>query len=156
MIRMISAVTNDWAIGIENRLPFNIPEDLRHFKQQTMGCDIIMGRKTFDSLPRKLPGRRHLVITSNPFESDDDMVKYISLDSLPNIQKSSEVYVAGGATIYEQLSHLCEEIILTHVNIVCPEADVFFPKKIMNDYVASETKILVNGLAKVTKYVRVR
>ena len=157
MIRMIAAVDNNWAIGVNGSLPFDIPDDLKHFRKMTMGCDLIMGRKTYDSLPGILPGRRHIVLSRTPNVVSSHMgVIYTDFESLPSISMTNDVYVIGGGEVYTLMHGVCDEILLTHVNLSVTGADAFFPKDILTKFKSDTQYDLVPGLAKVVKYIRVR
>ncbi|UZV41289.1 dihydrofolate reductase [Vibrio phage vB_VpaM_R16F] len=131
MIKMILASTEDGGIGLDNKLPFYCPEDLQYFKEQTEGSIVIMGRKTFDSLPFKngLPNRKQYVLTkkdlgsvwgevklpSRPICDDRKVGYYIYEDILYSYlklmkNKDYTIFVIGGKSLYEQLFHLVEEV----------------------------------------------
>lgn len=156
MIRMIAAVTSNWAIGVNGGLPFSVPEDLAHFKRQTLGCDMIMGRKTYESLPKILPGRRHIVLTTVKRDSDHSQVIFSDIEGLSNIKLTESAYVIGGSEIYSSLAHLCQELVITHVDVRCEDADTYFPTHILDNFEPYDATELVPGLAKVVKYLRVR
>jgi dihydrofolate reductase len=130
MWSLIAAVTSNGGIGNEGNLLCSIPEDLHRFKNLTMGGTLVMGRKTLDSLPggRPLPGRRNAVLTRNKdFQREGVEVFH----SVPELRKAvppmEQVWVIGGASVYEQLMPLCERLYLTEVKTVLP-ADRFFPQ----------------------------
>jgi len=130
MLSMIAAVAKNRAIGKGNQLPWHLPNDLRRFRQITTGHTIIMGRKTFESLPGILPDRHHIVITRNQsFKPEDDRVTVVhSVDELLGlINKEEEAFVIGGAEVYSQLLPYAEKLYLTAVDREF-EADAFFPE----------------------------
>ena len=135
---MISAVVcadNNWGIGKDNDLLVHIPEDLKMFKELTTNSIVIMGRKTYDSLPKKpLPNRINIVITSNHlnYNNNDDNVIFCDIkhakDFLSNQSNSyKNIFVIGGASIYNELLPYCEKIYLTRVYHAFDGSDTFFP-----------------------------
>ena len=128
MINIIAAVAQNRAIGYKNKLLYWLPNDLKRFKHLTTGHTIIMGRKTFESLPKgALPNRRNVVVsrTHSSFEGCDC---YSSLDeALASCTKDEDIYIIGGASIYEQAINRAERLCLTEVADTPEEADCFFP-----------------------------
>jgi dihydrofolate reductase len=129
MISIIVAVSEDLGIGKNNELLWHIPEDLRRFKRLTYGKTVIMGRRTWESLPRKpLPGRKNVVITDIPHESFNEAVTAYSIDdALGKCEKEEEIFIIGGGSIYRQFMTLADRLYITHVHKKTP-ADVYFPK----------------------------
>lgn len=129
MISMIAALSDDLGIGKDNKLLWNIPEDLKRFKKLTMGKCVIMGKRTWESLPRKpLPGRNNIVITDIPGECIDCSVTAYSIeDALTKCDKDEEVFVIGGGSVYRQFMPIADRLYITHVHKKAP-ADVWFPK----------------------------
>ena len=122
------------AVDINNNLPWHLPEDLRYFKQVTMGKPIIMGRKTFESIGRPLPGRTNIVVSRDPAYQPDNVRVVNSLDAARDLAESvcmidgcSEAMVIGGAQIYEQALPLADRLYLTqvHAEVV---GDAWFPE----------------------------
>ncbi|AJA48267.1 dihydrofolate reductase [Clostridium pasteurianum DSM 525 = ATCC 6013] len=129
MLTIIAAVAKNNVIGKDNKLLWNLPEDLKRFKEITKGHTIIMGRKTFESLPKILPDRHHIVITRNKtFKVEDDRVTVInSIEKLMNlIKKDEEYFVIGGADIYNQLLPYAEKMYITVLDYEF-DGDAFFP-----------------------------
>ncbi len=128
MITIIAAVARNNAIGNQNKLLYWLPNDLKRFKALTTGHTIIMGRKTFDSLPKgALPNRRNVVV-SRSLTTLPGCDVYPSLtEALSNTSPNEDVYIIGGATIYEQALPLADRLCLTEINDTPKEADVFFP-----------------------------
>ncbi len=123
-IILVLARADNGAIGHDGRLPWRLPDDLRHFKQVTANRPMIMGRKTFDSLPRLLDGRRHIVVTRNPtWEAEGAEVAASVADALA-MANAPHVCIIGGADIWRQTIDLADRIELTRVHI-SPEADAF-------------------------------
>jgi dihydrofolate reductase len=129
MISIIVAVSDDWGIGKNNELLWHIPGDLRRFKKLTLGKCVIMGKKTWESLPRKpLPGRKNIVLTDKPGECIECSVTAYSIsDALSNCDKDQEVFVIGGGSVYRQFMPVADRLYITHVHKKAP-ADIYFPK----------------------------
>ncbi|MBR5295001.1 MAG: dihydrofolate reductase [Clostridia bacterium] len=131
-MEMIVAVDMNWAIGKNNDLLFHIPEDMKFFRQKTIGKNVVCGKKTLLSFPgsKPLPDRRHFVLTHSDLEESEDLVKVSSLEDLFEKTKdipSEEVLVIGGESVYRQLLSKCEKVYVTKIFATDPEADVFFP-----------------------------
>lgn len=128
-VSIIVAVDRNWAIGNKGDQLFYIREDLRHFKELTMGCPIIMGRKTFEALPRgPLPGRRNIVITRSADYAPAGAETAPSLEAaIALCAGAQEVFIIGGAQIYALALPLATDLYLTQIDAAAPEADTFFP-----------------------------
>jgi dihydrofolate reductase len=126
-ISLVVAAAENGAIGHRGALPWRIPEDLKRFKALTMGKPVIMGRKTWDSLPRKpLPGRVNIVITRNPdFRGDGAIVALSFADAIAQAGES-EIAVIGGEAIFAAALPLAQTIHLTEV-AASPDGDAFMP-----------------------------
>ena len=128
MISIIAAVAKDRAIGYKNKLIYWLPNDLKRFKALTTGHTIIMGRNTFLSLPKgALPNRRNIVLSrsAKAFEGCD---VYASLEeALQHCAKDEDVYIIGGASVYQQALPLADRLCLTEIDDTPAEADTFFP-----------------------------
>lgn len=129
MISIIAAVSEDLGIGKNNDLLWHIPEDLKRFKRLTYGKTVIMGRKTWESLPRKpLAGRKNIVITDIPDECIDCAVTAYSIeDALSKCEQDKDIFIIGGGSIYKQFMPLADRLYITHVHKTVP-ADIFFPE----------------------------
>jgi dihydrofolate reductase len=103
MITLIAAMAKNRVIGKDGKLPWHLPADLAHFKQLTLGHPIIMGRKTFESIGKPLPGRENILITSNENFCDKGCTVILSLDSALNYCTGKDVFVIGGAQIYREM-----------------------------------------------------
>lgn len=130
-MKAIVNVDNNWGIGNEGGLLFHIPEDLKFFKRKTIGNVIIMGRKTFLSLPgsKALCDRVNIVITGDEAFSAPDVIVCHSVEELFEVLKrfdTNTVYVCGGESVYEQLLPYCDTVYVTKVDSSAP-ADKFFP-----------------------------
>lgn len=124
-IVMILARGSNGVIGVDGRLPWRLPDDLRRFKQLTMGAPIIMGRRTFDSLPGLLNGRRHIVLTRDPTWSEDGAEPVYSVEQALRVANAPHVWVIGGAEIYRLFLPLADRIELTEVDDA-PAGDTVF------------------------------
>lgn len=129
MISIIVAVSDDWGIGKNNDLLWNLPGDMKRFRQLTMGNMVIMGKKTWDSLPKKpLPGRINIVITDIPGEKIDNAeVVYSIQEAASKCPENGESFVIGGGSIYRQFLPLADRLYITHVHKTAP-ADIYFPE----------------------------
>ncbi len=130
MLTCIVAIGENFAIGKGNKLLWHFSKDLKRFKQITTGNTIIMGRKTFESLPGILPGRQHIVITQNKdFVVDDNRVTVLHSkeELLSSLEESKEYFVIGGGEIYKLLLPYCNKIHLTKIDKKY-DADIFFPE----------------------------
>lgn len=129
MISIIAAVDRRMAIGYQNKLLFWLPNDLKHFKALTTGHTIIMGRKTFESLPKgALPNRRNVVLSSNASASCPGAEVFTSLEkALESCAEDEEVYIIGGASVYRQALPLADRLCLTEIDAEAPQADAYFP-----------------------------
>lgn len=127
---LIVAMARDNAIGKGGEIPWHLPEDLAHFKKCTMGHPIIMGRKTWDSLPFKpLKGRRNIVISRNSALHIEGADCFDSLEAAVESCISEDTpFVIGGEQIYKIAMPHATELIITEVDTSCPDADAFFPK----------------------------
>ena len=125
-LTLIVATDRARGIGIENRLPWRLPEDLAHFKRTTTGHPIIMGRKTFESIGRPLPGRRNIVISRNPAWRQDGVEAVGSVDAAIALAPETEAFVIGGAQIYVETLARATRIIVTEIDRVF-DCDTFFP-----------------------------
>lgn len=128
-VTIIAAVARDGAIGLRGDMPFHISADLRRFKQLTMGHPLVMGRKTFDSLPGgALPGRRNIVVTRNASFSAPGAERAASLEeALAMCTDDPDVMIIGGGEIYRQAMPLADCLELTEIDADVPDAEVFFP-----------------------------
>lgn len=129
MVSIIAAISEDYGIGKDNKLLWYIPEDLKRFKKLTYGQCIIMGKKTWESLPRKpLPGRKNIVLTDDQHETIDSAVTAYSIeDALSKCCEGEEIFIIGGASIYNQFMPLADTLYITRVHNTAP-ADTYFPE----------------------------
>ena len=129
-VALIAAVLRNGGIGKDNDLLWHSPEDQRHFKQATLGCPVVMGRKTWDSLParfRPLPGRRNIVVTRDAQWRAEGAEAATSLESaLALASDAPKLFVIGGAQLYALALPMADELVLTEVDADL-DADTFFP-----------------------------
>ena len=130
MIAIIVAIGENNEIGYRNGLLWHLPADLKRFKELTTGHTVLMGRKTFESLPNgALPNRTNVVVSRNPDFSCPNCLVFPSLDdALIKLSGEPEVYVIGGAQIYRQAMPCASTLYITQVHASFPEADSFFPE----------------------------
>lgn len=126
-LSIIAAIADNGVIGKDGHLPWRLPDDLRHFKSITMGKPILMGRRTWESLGRPLPGRENLVLSRHAIEAPPGVRVYSSLtDALAACAGIEEVLVIGGAAVYAEALPLAQRLYLTEVHASVP-GDAFFP-----------------------------
>lgn len=129
-ISIIAAIGKEREIGIKGKLPWHLPEDLKHFKEITTGHPIIMGRKTFESIGNLLPNRKNIIVTRDPnFKAPEECIVVNSFQMALEIatKNDSEVFVIGGAEIYTIALPSADRMYLTCVNYHGP-ADTYFPR----------------------------
>lgn len=127
IVSLISAVADNGVIGKRNALPWYLPADLKHFKDVTMGKPIIMGRTTYESIGRPLPGRINIVLSSRTgFTAPGCEVVHTVAEALRAVQGATEVMVIGGGAIYKEFLPLAEKMYLTEVHREI-EGDIYFP-----------------------------
>jgi dihydrofolate reductase len=119
---LILARADNGVIGKDGAIPWHLPADLRRFKRITMGAPMIMGRKTFDSLPGLLPGRRHIVLTRDPAWDEDGAEVVSGVEEALKVANAPHVWVIGGAEIYRLFLPLADRVELTEVHI-SPQGD---------------------------------
>jgi dihydrofolate reductase len=116
MITLIAAFDENRVIGRDDTLPWHLPEDFKHFKATTLDHPIVMGRKTYDSLPRRpLPRRRNLVVSRSPSIEGAEVFSNVEAALAAGLDTSDEVFVIGGQSIYEQTIDIAQRMIITHV-----------------------------------------
>lgn len=127
-ITIIAATGRQRQLGLKGKIPWNVPEDLQNFKKMTMGHHILMGRKTFESLGKPLPGRVHIVISSSMNKTPGIEVFNTLTEGLAFARSrgESELFICGGSKIYEEALHFATFMYLTQVDYD-GEADIFFP-----------------------------
>jgi len=140
MVTIIAAIADNGAIGVNNNLLCRMPNDMKRFKRLTTGHTVIMGRKTFESLPDgALPNRTNVVISRNPQVSFEGCETYHQLQTAINrYQHENEIFIIGGASVYEQAIGLADKIYLTCIHHSFEQVDVFFPEINDNDWVLTD------------------
>jgi len=133
-LTIIAAASTNNVIGFDNRLIWNIPKDLKRFKNLTQGHSVIMGRKTFESLPSPLPNRRNIVITRNKDYSPEGIEVFRSIeDAIYECKDDQQPFIIGGGEIYSQTINLVDKIELTRV-YKDYKGDAFFPEIPINKF----------------------
>ena len=125
-ITLIAAMAANRGIGLNGQLPWHLPGELKHFKEATAGKPMVMGRKTWESIGRALPGRQNIVVTRNPEFHAQGCDVCTSLDTALAVALGSEVMIIGGGELYRQALPLASRMILTLVDCVS-EVDTWFP-----------------------------
>lgn len=129
MISIIVAIAENYAIGKKGDLLCHLPEDLRHFKTITAGHTVIMGERTFFSLPKHpLPNRRNIVLTDQPsktFEGAEAVYSIAEAQAL--IAADEEAFIIGGGMVYRQFMEIADKLYITHIHNAWEDADTFFP-----------------------------
>lgn len=149
---IIAAIGRNGELGKENDLIWRTKEDMQFFKEKTTNHYIVMGRKTFESLPKKLPNRIHIVLTKSNKLFPEDVICLNSIEEFLSYIKDidDDVYIIGGAQIYKELMAYANMMYLTEFDEICNEADVFFPQidqllwdnEITHNYSESKPKYL--------------
>ena len=126
MISLIAAMAADRVIGMDNAMPWSLPADLAWFKKQTLNKPVIMGRRTFESIGRALPGRLNIVLSRTP--GNDPNVRWVTSldDALALAGEVPEIMIIGGGKIYEQMLEKADRLYLTHIDAEV-EGDTQFP-----------------------------
>lgn len=149
-MKLIVAVTKNWGIGKNGTMLVHLPADLKYYREKTTGNVTIMGLKTYNALPvRPLPNRTTIVLTRDKNFIDDRIIIVHSLEELFEKIKhfpNKEIYVCGGATIYNQLIDYCDKALITKINTI-KDADTFFPNidKMQNWELISATEPQINN-----------
>ena len=129
MISIIVAIAQNYAIGQKGDLLCHLPDDLKHFKAVTAGHTVIMGERTFYSLPKHpLPNRRNIVITDQIGKQFEGAEAAYSIDeAVALVAQEQEAFIIGGGTIYRQFMPIADKLYITHIDHSWPDADTFFP-----------------------------
>ncbi|MCQ2341041.1 MAG: dihydrofolate reductase [Paludibacteraceae bacterium] len=129
MISIIVAISENNAIGRKGDLLCHMPADLKHFKQITSGHPVLMGERTYLSLPnRPLPNRRNIVLTDNPAFQAEGVEIVHSIPEAMELMHDEEFFIIGGGMVYRQFFHLADKLYITHIHHSWDDADTFFPE----------------------------
>lgn len=127
MISLIVAMGKNNEIGLNNEMPWHLPNDLRYFKEKTTGHVILMGRKTYESIGKPLPNRKSIVLTRQDIELPTEVEIIRDISEIQQIaQQHEQVFIIGGAEVYRQTITIADELFVTQINESF-EADTFFP-----------------------------
>lgn len=132
-ITLIAAMGSNRGIGLDGRMPWHLPAELQHFKRVTMGKPVVMGRKTWESIMKPLPGRQNIVVSRNLSFGADGCQVVSSLVEAVEVAEGFELMLIGGGELYRQALPLASRMILTMVDIE-PDADTWFPDWDPNDW----------------------
>ena len=127
-VSMIAAIGRNNELGKGNDLIWHFREDMKFFKETTTGSTVIMGRKTFESLPKALPNRRNIVITRNTHLVFEGAEAVASVEEALKAAGDGDVFIIGGGKIYKEFLPLAGKLFLTEIDAECPDADTFFPE----------------------------
>ena len=144
IISLIVAMDEQRGIGLEGRLPWHLPADLKRFKKLTMGHHLILGRKTYESIGSPLPGRTMIIVTRNPNYQPDGCMVSRSLDTAIEFARmgmDNEAFIIGGGDLFEQSIDLADRIYLSQVHAILP-ADVYFPEISSDDWQETKSELV--------------
>ena len=137
MISIIAAIGKNYELGKANKLLWDLPADMKYFREKTAGHTVIMGRKTFESIGYPLPKRRNIVITRGPNYDKDGIETTSSLENALKLfpkkegqpkNKEEEIFIIGGAEVYKQAINVADKLYITHVDEMFTDADTYFPE----------------------------
>jgi dihydrofolate reductase len=132
MISHIAAISKNNCIGKDSDLPWHIPKDLKHFKEKTQGKTVLMGRKTWESIPKKyrpLPNRKNIVLTTQQdYETPQKVEVYDNIRDAIEAHQDEEIMVIGGESVYKDTMELAERLYITHVDQKVEGCDAYYPK----------------------------
>lgn len=134
MISIIAAIGKNWELGRKGQLVFHIKEDMKYFKGTTLNHKVVMGRKTWESLPGKLPGRENIVVSRHEIEGADEVVHDLIGFLEDNKDTEEEIFVIGGGQVYVEALPYAKNIYLTEVDAEVGDADAFFPEFEKSEY----------------------
>lgn len=134
MFSLIACIGKNRELGRNGQLIFHIKDDMRFFRETTSGHPVLMGRKTWESLPGKLPNRENIVVSSRPVADADRTISDLPAFITKNIVSSQEIFVIGGSMVYLELFPFAKTIYLTEVDATAPDADAFFPNFSLEKY----------------------
>lgn len=152
-IILIAAIGKNRELGKNNDLIWHLKEDLKFFKENTMGHIIVMGYNTYESLPKLLPGRRHIILTHRDINIEGAEIFHNMEELLSYLNTLDEdIYIIGGASIYREFIPYGDELLLTEINAEYKEADVYFPEWNNEDF----TKEIINEVDDDIPYSHIR
>lgn len=134
MFSIIAAIGKNRELGKNNSLVFHIKEDMRFFRDTTKGHKVLMGHKTWNSLPDKLPNRENIVISRNPVEGADLTISDLPTFIAQNKDTNEEIFIIGGGMVYNELLKYAKNLYLTEIDAAISDADTFFPNFNQNEY----------------------
>ena len=139
-ITMIAAIGKNRELGKNNDLIWHLKEDMKFFKDQTMGKPIVMGRKTFESLPKLLPGRKHIILTKQKLDVPEEVLLFHNKEDVLDYIKSyqEEVMIIGRASIYKEFLEDSNKLVLTEIDDEDKTADTYFPYFDKNEWLKEE------------------
>lgn len=134
-INLIAALSQNRVIGCNNQLPWHLPKDLKHFKAITLGHPVVMGRKTYQSLGKALPGRENVVISRDPHFHPLDATVFSNLEAaLMHLKESAEIFIIGGGHLFSQTLPIAQRLYLTWIEAEL-EGDTFFPEWDLGEWI---------------------
>lgn len=147
-VSIIAAVGRNFELGKNNDLIWHFKQDMKFFKETTLGHTVIMGRKTFESLPKALPNRLNVVITSDSSYSAENIVVVSSVEQALKYCDNGEAFVLGGGMIYKEFLPFADKLYLTEIEDSLENADTYFPSFDKNEYKRTVVKSTnENGIA---------
>ncbi|MDR1525056.1 MAG: dihydrofolate reductase [Tannerella sp.] len=145
MISIIAAIAENRAIGANNDLLWKLPNDMKRFRELTTGHTVVMGRKTFESLPKgALPNRTNVVLTENKYASFENCIVFNDLKEAMQAYRTEETFIIGGAGIYSQAIDFADKLYITRVHHSFENADVFFPELDDDEWIMTEQENFPN------------
>ena len=127
MFSIIAAIGKNHELGKKGGLVFSIKEDMKYFKETTTGHKVVMGYRTWKSLPKKLPNRENFVVSYEPVEGADDTITNLSEFIKQNENNDEEIFIIGGGMIYSEFIKHAKNLYLTEIDATADDADTFFP-----------------------------
>ena len=127
MISIIVAVAKDGAIGKGGKMPWRIPGEQQQFKELTTGHVVIMGRRSYEEIGYPLPNRKNIVVSKTKVFSGENLITAKSLEEALSLAGEEEIFIAGGAELFQKALPLADRIYITYVDLEVPDADRFFP-----------------------------
>ena len=151
MISIIVAVAKDGAIGKGGKMPWRIPGEQQQFKELTTGHVVIMGRRSYEEIGHPLPNRKNIVVSKTKVFSWENLITAKSLEEALSLAGEEEIFIAGGAELFQKALPLADRIYITYVDLEVPDADRFFPDFPEEEYKREE----IEKVGGETSYLRV-